>query len=119
IARNSNEEVVYYNAVDTTPKPITDKDRFNDAFKALRKMGYAAKQNQRRSLPEYPELHVMTMADDVDAFRYGRLVGMVPIHWDSDNIRLDDVPSIAAVFESHGFTATWGGRFWDCIEIRK
>lgn len=105
---------------DVTPKEPTDKDRFNDAFRALRKMGYAAKQNQSRDLPEYPERHVMTMKDDVDAFctaGSGEFIGMMPLHWDSDTI--EDIREIRDVFLVRGFDVKWGGSFWDCIEIRK
>lgn len=99
-------------------RPKTDKQRFNDAFKELRSIGYKAKQNGSPHDTDFEETHVITMRDDAkEAFEDGKLTGMMPIHWDSDRLEATHIEEISGVFERHGFVATWGGDIWSTIEI--
>lgn len=116
---NMNTRAVFLN--DLTPVPPTDKERFNAAFKELRRLGYKARQN----LTPYDDgLEVYTMREDVvDAFRGGELTGMMPVHWDyvnSENTVFHNqrVKVLTSVFEEHGFSVEWEGRFFNALQIR-
>lgn len=108
--------------IDITPKPKTDKQRFNDAFRELRKLGYNAKQGLT---PHDDGVDVYTMKGNVeDAFRHGVLHGTVLINWeygyaDKTDFHKKRVQIIRSVFESHGFVTEWEGEYYNCIEIRK
>lgn len=108
---------------DVTPKPKTDKQRFNDAFRELRKLGYNARQGLS---PLDDGIEVYTMREDAAwAFRgNGELIGMVPVNWEygdhkNTNFHNQRAAILRRVFESHGFDVQWEGSYWNCIEIRR
>lgn len=120
LAENENADV--FSLVDVTPKPPTDKERFNAAFKELRRLGYKARQNLT-PYDDGPEVYTMR-EDVVDAFRGGELTGMMPLHWDYVNhentvFHNQRVKILTSVFEDHGFSVEWEGRFYNALEIRK
>lgn len=111
--------------MDVTPKPKTktDKQRFNDAFRELRKLGYDARQGLT---PHDDGVDVYTMREDAEwAFRRnGDMCGMMPVNWQYGDYTKTDFHRkragiIKSVFASHGFDVTWEGDFWNCIEIRR
>lgn len=122
VIAQENESANLWDVNDITPKPITDKQRFNNAFRELRNMGYGARQGLS---PLDDGTDVYTMREDAQwAFRGQELIGMITVHWDYEDhentvFHNQRVKILTSVFEKHGFSVEWEGRFFNSLQIRK